>query len=335
MTEKPMLTDAAKAALIDSGILPKFKNAFYADAPAKRDVDTQVLKDKAQGMVEGLQQLIDSGKLNDADMQKLSAVLARLLGALQGGVLSREALATALSEASTAMGAADSGGKGQTIEQKLELLWQKIDAYNKDIDDDFTKMRKAGVLFDEKLWRKHEQLSEYLKHHPHDIGTQKELDAVDDALLQQAEPQLNKCPGAGEAFDDAKKKSKERHQTVDRDLTELNKRAVALNPNADFDWDSPTTQEKTKNTDKASFTDVTMNDIETQNISQSSKITTEKFVRKQTNVCFRTKPTHKTILSSLQRSLKRFIDGAFCDNHLSNLSDLGDDPFKGKRWSTS
>lgn len=174
----------------------------------------QLLKKKALGMVEDLQQLIESGKLNDVASQKLNGVLTKLRGVLQEGVISREALAMVLSEAIAAIGTANGAGGNLTPQQRMAQLWQKIDTYNKEIDDDFENMRKAGIVFDEKLWNKHKQCSEYLQTHLHDIEMQKALNAVDDQLLEQAERQLRKCPNAKPHLDDAKNKSKERHKDV-------------------------------------------------------------------------------------------------------------------------
>lgn len=254
--EKSKLTEAAKAAVTVSGITINFRDMMHAGDPALRDSDMQALKKKAQAKIEDLQQLIGSGKLDDANSQKLNAILTRLLGALQAGVISREALASALSEATTALGAADGTNKNLSPQQQAEMLWQKIDGYNKDIHGDFEKMREAGIVFNEKLWNKHQQLSEYLQAHPHDIEKQKELNAVDDQLLRQAKPQLGQCPDARPHFDDATAKSEKRHKDVAEAEAITRAKKQTATELTDADWDVPQGE------------DVTMNDVTAQAIAR-------------------------------------------------------------------
>lgn len=268
-SDKPVLTDIAKTALRDAGVISQLKQAIYSNDSSKTD-DSDALKGKAQAMADDLQQMIDGGTLNDADTQKLNSILTRLRGVLQGGSISREALVMALSEASTAINAASATAKSVTEQQKTDQLWQEIEKHNKNIDDDFEKMQQVGIVFDDKLMEKHKRLLEYLQAHPQDIEKQKELNAVDDQMLQQAEPQLGKHPTARYPFDDAKKESEERHQKVDHDLAAVKKSALEFGSNTDLDWDAPA-QEKSKPSGNSGIKDVTMNDVETPNISQKPR----------------------------------------------------------------
>nr|WP_322624519.1 hypothetical protein [uncultured Flavobacterium sp.] len=243
----PELTDAAKAAVLDSGVISELKQAVYSSKVTADDTDN--LKGKAEAMADELQQLINSGTLDDADLQKFSGVLMRLRGALAGGTISREALAAALSEASGAL-AATSSSKSQTMQEKIEQLWQQVEQYNKAINDDFGTMRKAGMVFDDELWKKHERLLQELQEHPRDIEKQKELNAVDDKLLEEAESQLSKHPEAQPAFEHAKKESEVRHKVVDKDLSASEKRISKSN--LALDWDK----------------DLTMNDIQMPAVGQ-------------------------------------------------------------------
>jgi len=264
--ENTGLTDAAKASVLHTGLHTQLKRAVSPAKPV-HDSDVQALKRDAQAMAETIQQLLNSGGLDDAVTQKLNAVLSRLKGALHGGHVSREALATALAEATSALSGAEAASKTASA-ITIEQLWLQVDAYNKEINDDFEKMRKAGIQFDEKLWHKHRQLSEYLADHPHSIKEQKELDAVDDELLLQAEPQLAKHPNAKEAFDDAKKKSHERHKVVDHDL---NKAQQNMNDTSLINWDSPVADDKAGYGNKQLLTNVTMDDVSLQTVGQKPK----------------------------------------------------------------
>ncbi len=308
MVEKPELPDAAKAAIAELGIMPGFKDAAHVEI-----AEIHALKKKAQAVSEDLQQLIGGGTLDEATTQKLSAALGRLRGALQGGAISTVALAAALSEAVAAIGATENSSRASFLKQKTEQLWQRIDQCNNEIDDDFEKMRKAGILFDEKLWNRHKELSEELQAHPHDLRNQKELDAIDDQLLRQAEPQLCRHPGAKPQFDDAQKKSEDRHQLVDHDLAALDalkKKALIANSGSDLDWNTGF-EEQGK--------DATVNDFERSNLTHKAKsidrnaipnitrlvfllafFSTQMFVRMHTNVCFRTKINHKPALLPVQ-----------------------------------
>ncbi len=322
--ESAGLPDAVKATLFTTGVVSGLKHAIHGHEEANNDV--QVLKKDAQAMAEALQQMLDGGGLDDAAAQKLSAVLSRLKTALQGKHLSREALATVLSEAGSVMGNTEGSNKAASA-VTIEQLWQQIDGYNKAIDDDFEKMRNAGILFDETLWNKHLQFSEHLKTHPRDIDKQKELDATDDALLLQAEPQLSKCPGAKESFDDAKQKSKDRHQTVDEDLAGLEKKNATLNTNVDLDWGAA------PKSSPSTLKDVTMNDVEAQTFTASAdKNSSKTFVRKQTNVCFRTKLHHMPVVNQRRNAASPLIGAAFRDRQSSIFLCWVVTLFKGKRW---
>jgi len=281
MTEKPVPPDAVKASIKNAGIIAGLKQMVQGDGvPMKpKDIDLHTLKKKAQEMIEDLQQVIASGKLGDTDLQRLGSLLIKLQSALQGGMISREALAAVMSEAGTAISVADNAaGAKEALNQKMEQLWYRIEQNNKAIDDDFEKMRKEGVRFDEKLWQKHKELSEYCLAHPHDIGKQKELNAIDDQLQLQAELQLDTHLGAKPYFDDAKKKSEERHRLVEHDLTGIEKKTAILSANTDLDWNEDIPSEKFKKVDKYAVQDVTINDITVTNMGQKPK-NTEKQVK--------------------------------------------------------
>jgi|GEM_PF-2737920 len=250
------LSDEVKASVIDSGALANLKGISH-DAPRASNDDLDALKQQANNAIDNIQQLLDTGKLDDTTSQKLTAALAKLRSVVGKDGVSRSALAMALSEASTAVAGSDGNGKTQTLQQKTDQLWQQIEAANKEIDDDFEKMRKEGVTFNEKLWNRHKELMEYLEAHPRDIKAQKELDAVDDALLVQAEPQLNEHPDAKPAFTDARDKSKDRHELVDKKLANLGKRSEMI--------DSEISMSDFGDTQK-----LTMNDIATPAIGQKS-----------------------------------------------------------------
>ena len=258
------LTDAVKVSVFNSGALANLKEVSHDKAASTRNDDLDKLTQQAQAAMENIQQLLDSGKLDDGASQKLTAALSKLRSALGKDGVSRAALATALAEASSAVGSTDGAGKNLTPEQKTELLWQKIEAANKDIDDDFEKMRKAGVNFNDKLWNKHKELMEYLQAHPHDIQKQKELMAVDDVLLMQAEPQIMQHPEAKTPFDDAKNKSKDRREAVDQ-VQAINAKSASIT-SADFDED---VQTSTKNQSG----NLTLNDVVAQAVGQKQKST--------------------------------------------------------------
>lgn len=318
------LPDAVKAALQDSGVIAELKQAVYVDKAVS--VDTEALKGKAEAMADDLQQLINSGTLDDADLQKFSGVLMRLRAALQNGTLSREALAAALSEASGAL-AATSSSKGQAMQEKIEQLWQQVEQYNKAINDDFGTMRKAGMVFDDELWEKHERLLQELQEHPRDIEKQKELNAVDDKLLEEAESQLAKHPQARPAFEHAKKESEERHQVVDHDLVVLERNIIDM----DSAWGKPPVKENAS-TLKASMEEVTLNDIEPQHVGQKLKNQAivissyvllagllpikilQIFVYMQTKVCLRTKSCSKQGLFDFTTIVKTFIIKVYNDS---------------------
>lgn len=211
----PELPDAVKAAVAGSGLMPALKHALFPNAPRPGGEPVEALKGKAEAAIQDIEQRLSGGTLDDAALQKLGTALLRLQGALQQGAVSPEALAAALAEARSAINAADSSAKVQAVSQRMEQLWQQVEACNKEIDGDFEKMRQAGIRFDAKLWNRHQALSDYLLAHPQDIGQQKELDAVDDQLLHQAEPQLHHCPSAKPHYEHAKKKSEERHQEME------------------------------------------------------------------------------------------------------------------------
>ncbi|EHQ29783.1 hypothetical protein [Mucilaginibacter paludis] len=257
------LTDEARSAVLASGALENLKQvSFDTTSSGKNDVED--LKQQAETVVENIQQLLDGGNLDDSAALKLSAALTKLRGALGNGKLSRAALTAALSEAAAAVNGA--GDKGMSAQQKEAQLWQQIEADNKDIDDDFEKMRKAGINLNDGLWNKHKELMEYLKTHPRDIAKQKELDAVDDAMLLQAEPQMAKHPEAKPLFEDAKKKSDDRHQAVDRDLAGIDKNTSINNSvsMADFDENPKSANDK-----------LTMNDVASPLVGQKPKPTSK------------------------------------------------------------
>ena len=324
----PELTDAAKAAVLDSGIISELKQAVFSGKVTADDTDT--LKGKAEAMADELQQLINSGTLDDADLQKFSTVLMRLRGALQNGTISREALAAVLSEASGAVATASSS-KSQAMQEKIEQLWQQLEQHNKAINDDFDTMRKAGMVFDDELWKKHERLLRELQEHPRDIEKQKELNAVDDKLLEEAESQLAKHPEARPAFEHAKTESEARHKVVDHDLVALEKNINDM----DSAWDKPPVKENAS-TLKASLEEVTLNDIESQHVGQKLKNQAivissyvllasfipikilQIFVYMQTKVCLRTKSCCKQGLFHFTAIVKAFIIKVYNDS-LSSL----------------
>lgn len=266
ISNTPILTDKAKAALRNAGVISQLKQAVYSEDTIKTG-DADLLKGKAAAMAENLQQLIDSGTLNDTDSQKLNSILSQLRGALQGGKISREALVMALSEASTAIGTASLTSKSMKEQQKVNQLWQKIEQCNESINDDFEKMQKAGIVFDEKLLEKHKRLLEYLQEHPQDIEKQKELNAVDDQMLKQAESQLAKHPDAKPHFDDAQQKSDDRHQAVDKDLKTVKGRDFELDSNTELDWDISSSKENST----IRIHDVTLDDIKQPNVGQTQR----------------------------------------------------------------
>ena len=225
-------------------------------------------------MLNQIEQLL-TGNLSDAATQKLNAALVKLQGLLHSGSISQEVLAVALADAVVAISAANAENAQLSPQQKIEKLWHEVEHYNKEIEDGFEKMRKAGIVFDQQLWTKHTHLAEDLQSSPHDLAKQKELDAVDDALLREAEPQLGSHPEAKEFFNDVKKESEQRHKAVDQDLEHAQESIKEANTNTDLDWEK-------------SGKDVTLNDVEPQNVGAKNQ-SSQKFVRKQTNVCFRTK----------------------------------------------
>lgn len=217
----PLLTEAVKTALADQGIIPTLKQSVYSGEKPK-DAELQSLKVKAQSAIEEIEKLIGSSNLDQANATKLNTILMRLRGALHSGNVSRDTLAGILSEATTTIASVNESQQAN-IQSKIEECWHNIEEQTKAINDDFEKMRKAGILFDQKLWEKHERLTQQLQDNPRDIDKQKELNAIDDLLIRQAEPQLEKHPEARESFNDAKKKSEERHQAVDNDLAGFTK----------------------------------------------------------------------------------------------------------------
>lgn len=261
ITDKAFLTDAVKAALAGSDLAPKQPILNHSDTEA----DVQALKGKALAAAEDVAQLIDSGKFDDAEVQKLSGALVKLRSVLQDGKITKQALATALGEVSIAIGAAESSRKDQMLRQQEARIWHKVEQCNKEIDDDFENMRRAGIVFDDKLWRKHKELSEHMQAHPQDIDKQKELNAVDDLLLQQAEPQLKKHPNGKSHLDDAKKKSKDRHQMVDNDLAALESSTLIVNSNTKLDWTASITAD-------GQGKDMTIDEIERPSVGQKTKI---------------------------------------------------------------
>ncbi len=206
--------------------------------------------------------------------QRLNAALVKLQGLLQGGSVSQEALSDAITDAVVAISAVSAESNGLNPQRKIEKLWHEVEHYNKEIEDGFGKMRKAGIVFDSQLWEKHRNLLERLHNSPHDLASQKELDAVDDALLHEAEPQLDAHPAARKFYNDVKKQSEQRHKLVDEDLELAAKELQARNAAVDLDW-------------LQSAKDVTLNDVESQHVGSQTN-SSQKFVRKQTNVYLRT-----------------------------------------------
>ncbi|RKR84217.1 hypothetical protein BDD43_4445 [Mucilaginibacter gracilis] len=257
--DKDALTEEAKSAVMASGALGNLKHVAFDHKTPSEKIGLEDLKQQAESVVENIQQMLDGGNVDSSTALKLSTALTKLRGALDNGKVSRMALAAALSEANTALSSI--ADKGMSAQQKADQLWQQVEADNKDIDDDFVKMRKAGIHFNDGLWNKHKELMEYLQKHPRDIAKQKELDAVDDAMLLQAEPQIAHHPDAKSLFDDAKKKSEDRHEAVDKALAAINKGFAKTNEIVSaFDDETQTPHDK-----------LTMNDVASQSVGQKPK----------------------------------------------------------------
>jgi len=259
------LTDDVKEFILRSGIGNNLKQVTYNDD--KRPADNQVdgLKQQAQAEISEIQQLLNSGTLDPESSKRLSGALHLLQGALAKKNISAAELSAAITDAMIATVSAEGGPNSPAVKKRAEKLWHQVDVDNKDIDDDFTKMRKAGVKFNDSLWNRHEQLMADLKEHPHDLKKQKELDAVDDALLVQAQPQIGQNPDAKMAFNDATDKSKERNEMVNKALTEINKQLSKTNT-TDAALDD---QDKTKA--KSAGANLTMDDVKVQNVGQKPK----------------------------------------------------------------
>jgi len=290
--DKEPLTDEARASVRNSGALANLRQVSFDNKARVNKNGPEDLKHQAETMIENIQQLLDSGKLDDGTTKKLSDALTKLRSALAKDSVSKADIATALSEAANAVTGVES--KSMSAQQKAEKLWQRVEADNKDIDDDFTKMQQAGFVFNQSLLDRHKELMEYLQTHPRDIGKQKELDAVDDALLLQAESQTGQHPDGKADFDDAKKKSDDRHQLVDKALGTVAQNASVTA--ADFDDDN-----------QVSAGDLTLNDVKSPSIGQKSKSGENKFVHKQTNVCFRIKPNVNQRLYASRKIRNRLI----------------------------
>jgi hypothetical protein len=254
---KQQLADIVRSSLIDSGVIAGLKQVAYND-PLPSDNDSMDdLKQEAQTAVADIQRALDARNPDDTGSQKLKSALVNLRSALAKGTISRAALEMALAEAASAMSGTE--GATQSTSQKIEeQLWLRVESDNKDIDDDFTKMRKAGVIFNDSLWNKHQQLMEYLQTYPHDISKQKELDAVDDVMLMQAGQQLDKCSDAKPSFDDAQKKSEDRHNAVDKALAGIAKKKSVGSDISMADFDDV----------RAPDSKLTLNDVKSQAVGQ-------------------------------------------------------------------
>ena len=286
--EKAPLTDSVKASVMGSGVLDKLKTVAQGSVPPSRDENQQALQQQARAAIADIQELLSASR-NDRASAKLTGLLAKLQNALEKGTLSGSSITAALSEAVSATNSASENVPAHhlTPQQQKEKLWLQVEADNKEINDDFTKMQKAGVHFNDGLWERHKQLTEELAAHPRDIKKQKELDAVDDAMLMQAEKQLDTHPDAKAFFDDAKKRSIERHQLVDKDLEAINnnKRLSTANAvDAAFNEDAHLSP-------KPQGGQLTIDDIKPP--EQTPEPDAKKFVRMQKNVQFRTK-SHQT-----------------------------------------
>ncbi|WP_457128754.1 hypothetical protein [Mucilaginibacter sp. HD30] len=296
------LTDAVRASVTHSGVLSNLRQVKHEDAPHD---DLAKLTEQANTAIENIEHLLNAGKLDDTTSLKLTAALTKLRSAVGKDNVSRAALTQALAEASTAVSGTDCTGKAQTLQEKTDQLWHRIKTSNKEIDDDFTKMQKAGIVFNQTLLNRHTELMEYLKTHPRDLTSQKELDAVDDAMLLQAEKQLKEHPNAQPSFDDANKKSKDRHEMVDKELAVISKReSVADNALSAFDdTSSPDTK-------------LTMNDVAPPTgLPSEAKNNSQKFVRKHTNVYFRTKSNRKPTLYLIRSPRNFLLYSANCNSH--------------------
>jgi hypothetical protein len=250
--ENLTFNDEVKASVARSGALVTLKDVTHTGAAA---AELEAIVQQAQSAVENLEQLLDNGKLDDTATQRVVSVLSRLKSVLTGDNVSPAAIASALSEAtSAANGVNSSAGKAPAAPPTVEQLWAKVETYNKEIDDDFEKMRKAGVTFNDGLWNRHNDLIEHLKNHPRDINAQKELHAIDDALLLQAEAQLKDHPNAQAAFDDARKKSDERRELINSDLALVTNKKELLSSNKDADWETSVVSSEHSN---ISFADIT------------------------------------------------------------------------------
>ncbi len=169
---KKSLSDAVKASVSSSGALANLKQVTHDNAQQPENESLQDLKQQAVAAIENIQQLLNGGGLDDGTSQKLTAALFKPKAALGKGSVSRDALATALSDAVTAMGSSEGTGKGMSARQKADESWKKVESYNQEIDDDFTKMQKAGIVFNQSLLDRHKELKEYMETHPHDIAKQ-------------------------------------------------------------------------------------------------------------------------------------------------------------------
>jgi hypothetical protein len=251
------LSDKVKASVISSGVLAKLKNVTQPDMDKQSDNHRHDLKHQVQDAIDDILKKLNSGMLDDSTSLKLSGVLQKLQAALHN---SPDTLAAVLSEAATAI--SSSGSESISVAQKKAQLWQQVETDNKTINDDFEKMHEAGIAFNDTTWNRHKQLMQNLKANPQDLKTQKELDAVDDALLLQAQPQLKQCPDAQASFGDAKVESDDRHKAVDQGLMLIDKKEIANNSVSlsDFDNDTP-----------ASGGKLTLNDVTSQSVGQQVK----------------------------------------------------------------
>jgi hypothetical protein len=315
---KEPLTDLVKAAIADSGLLTKLK-VTANEGVQQHNNNQQALQPQARAAISEIQDILSTCR-NDRASAKLMGMLAKLQNALEQGTLSSASITAALSEATSAMNSSDENTiQGSvTPQQEKEKIWLQVATHNKEINDDFEKMQKAGVHFNDGLLNRHKQLMEELAAHPQDIKKQKELDAVDDAMLMQAEKQLDKSPDAKASFDDASQKSKERHQLVDKALEALNTNLAKANDKKSlFDADAPPL-------DKVFGDTVTMDDVKAP-AGKKLDLNEEKFVRKQTNVHFRIKSSGNPTSFITHRTRNVLIYA-----HLSNINRLSFDKSVGK-----
>jgi hypothetical protein len=128
-------------------------------------------------------------------------------------------------------------------QQKMAKLWAEVAEANKKVDDYFGFLKEKGVDFDDADEKRRKDLQERLKANPHDLEAQKELAALENRMLTEAEPQIEKIAKTDPEVAERKKE-------VEPVISERDKKLEAIDNIREKDMASLEANENTKNFSK-------------------------------------------------------------------------------------